>query len=168
MIHALEPCIRIEYGTHARVLTLAEFASILGLSGREAHLRSLLLASCYPQAVHGEGKPTEGMRLPLSPRNETINNNSFPSVGEGKGSGGNHGGPSPEQLASQLADQLSDHHSLPFYRLVAAQVPAEVIRDALVRALEPAPRDIRRSRAAYFTALVRPYLPRRRRGHRLT
>jgi hypothetical protein len=168
MIHALEPRIRLEYGTHARVLTLAELARALGLSGREAHLRSLLLASCYPQAVHGEGKPTEGMRRFLSPRNETIDINSFPDVGEGWGSGGNHGGPSPEQLANELSDQLSDHHSLPFYRLVAVHVPAEVIRDALLRALEPAPRDIRRSRAAYFTALVRPHLPRRRRGQRPT
>jgi hypothetical protein len=39
-------------------------------------------------------------------------------------------------------------------------VPAEIIRDALVNALDLRPSDIRRSRAAYFTSLVMPHLRR--------
>lgn len=69
-------------------------------------------------------------------------------------------GQAAEQTASYLADKLGDAKSLAFFRRVAKVVPAEVIRDALVTALDLRPCDIRRSRAAYFTSLVMPHLRR--------
>jgi hypothetical protein len=59
-----------------------------------------------------------------------------------------------------LADKLGDTKSMAFFRRVAEVVPAEVIRDALVRALDLRPSDVRRSRAAYFTSLIMPHLRR--------
>ena len=63
-----------------------------------------------------------------------------------------------ERLASYLADRLADPKSLAFYRRVAVLVPREVVREALVAALDLAPAEVRKSRAAYFTAIVRPHL----------
>lgn len=63
-----------------------------------------------------------------------------------------------DRLASYLADRLGDAKSLPFYHRVASEAPREVVREALVAALDLAPADVRRSRAAYFTAIVRPHL----------
>jgi hypothetical protein len=60
-----------------------------------------------------------------------------------------------------LARQLDDEPSLPFYRLVVRKVPEQVIRDALMRTLDVPKRDIRRSRAALFTSIIREHLPRR-------
>jgi hypothetical protein len=39
-------------------------------------------------------------------------------------------------------------------------LPPEVIRDALVKALDLRPSDVRRSRAAYFTSIIMPHLRR--------
>ena len=69
-------------------------------------------------------------------------------------------GQAAEQTASYLADKLGDAKSLAFFRRVAQVVPAEVIRDALVAALDLQPSDVRRSRAAYFTSLIMPHLRR--------
>ena len=65
-----------------------------------------------------------------------------------------------ERTASYLADKLGDPKSIAFFRRVAEALPAEVIRDALIRALDLRPANIRRSRAAYFTSLIMPDLRR--------
>jgi hypothetical protein len=65
-----------------------------------------------------------------------------------------------ERLADYLATRLGDEKSLAFYGLVARSVPREVIGDALSRALDVPRQNVRRSRAALFTALIRPHLPR--------
>jgi len=65
-------------------------------------------------------------------------------------------------LAHHVAERLLDPGSLAFYRLVAASVPLRVIGRALDLALELEPEEVRVSRAAYFTALVRPHLGARR------
>jgi hypothetical protein len=71
-----------------------------------------------------------------------------------------------ESVAHHLACALRDDRSLAFFKIVAAVVPREVIRDALTRALDvPAPA-VRRSRGAIFTALIRPYLGQRSRSGR--
>jgi hypothetical protein len=66
--------------------------------------------------------------------------------------------PEIEKTACYLADRLDDGNSLAFYRFVAEHVSAEVIRNSLTRALDLPAANIRRSRAAYFTSLVRPHL----------
>ncbi len=62
-----------------------------------------------------------------------------------------------------LAQQLDDERSLAFYQLVVRKIPEHIIRDALTRALDVPRRDVRRSRAALFTSIIRPHLPRRTR-----
>jgi hypothetical protein len=69
--------------------------------------------------------------------------------------------PQIEKTACYLAERLDDAKSLDFYRRVAASVPTEVIREALARALDLPAANVRRSRAAYFTSLLRPHLQRR-------
>lgn len=69
--------------------------------------------------------------------------------------------PEVERTACHLADRLDDGKSLSFYRLVAEHVPSEVVRDALTRALDVPAANVRRSRAAYFTSLIRPHLQNR-------
>lgn len=64
------------------------------------------------------------------------------------------------RIAAQLADALSDWKSFAFFRKVASSVPEDVIRDVLVLALELPPKAIRRSRAAYFTSIIRKYMVR--------
>lgn len=66
--------------------------------------------------------------------------------------------PRVEERAAYLADVLQDQHSLAWYRQVVARVPESVIRDALARARDLPEESVRRSRAAYFTSLVRPHL----------
>jgi hypothetical protein len=65
-----------------------------------------------------------------------------------------------ERTASYLADKLGDPKSIAFFRRIAEVLPAEVIRDALVKALDLRPANVRRSRAAYFTSLIMPDLRR--------
>jgi len=65
-----------------------------------------------------------------------------------------------ERTASYLADKLGDHKSMAFFRRAAEALPPEVIRDALMKALDLRPSDVRRSRAAYFTSLIMPHLRR--------
>ena len=171
MIHVFDFRITLELGPHRRVVTLAALAQALGLAGHEAKLRSLLFAAACPEPVHnpfGEKKPTETMGL--SSLEETKNGNdnntiyssfSFRRNREDEGSRGEEGGSGSEHLAVYLADRFDDWKSYRFFLLVASSVPREVIREALVRALDVPRRDVRRSRAAYFTALVRPHLARR-------
>ncbi len=64
-------------------------------------------------------------------------------------------------LADYLAKRLDDEKSLAFYQLVARRVPREVVQEALTRALDVPRKDVRRSRAALFTSIVREHLPRR-------
>jgi hypothetical protein len=77
-----------------------------------------------------------------------------------EGDGGSRTAPSvddSERLADYLATRLGDEKSLAFYGLVARSVPREVIGDALGRALDVPRHNVRRSRAALFTALIRPH-----------
>jgi hypothetical protein len=60
-----------------------------------------------------------------------------------------------QQIAASLATALSDEGSAAWYRHVAHHMPLAVIWDALRSTFELTPREIRRSRAAYFTGCVR-------------
>lgn len=115
-----------------------ELAEILGSPGLVIRLAAILFArnSCIAREV--------------ASRRETASQR-------------NGGGlrPEIERTACYLADRLDDGHSISFYRLVAESVPNHVIREALTRALDVKAANIRRSRAAYFTSLIRPHLQRR-------
>lgn len=63
-----------------------------------------------------------------------------------------------ELLASFLADRLCDAKSLALYLRIARALPESLVRDCLSRALDLPAREVKRSRAAYFTALCLPHL----------
>lgn len=131
------------------------------------------LAAILPRSVNGEAKRGFGGDVKRFPGSlETLN--AFQELSETRSErSGNEGAyavrtrparATPvdsdiERLAAHLAAALRDEKSIAFFRIVARAVPREVIRDALVRALDAA--SVRRSRGALFAHLVRPHLPRR-------
>lgn len=125
-------------------------------------------------------------QLPEMPRKEAIEKHCSKSVGEERERSGKRGdargektregreggngltlavdnpaAADQERIASWLASALQDEAHRAFYTTVAAQVPEAVIRDALVRAKDA--HNIRKSRAALFTFIVRPHLRQGRR-----
>ena len=66
-------------------------------------------------------------------------------------------------MPSMLAQKLNDEENLSFYKFVVRRLPEEIIRDALMRALDVPQRNIRRSRGALFASIVAPELKARRR-----
>lgn len=67
-----------------------------------------------------------------------------------------------EQHAVYIADAFDDMRSLAWYRLVLRVVPREVVWDAFVRARDLTRSNVRRSRAALFTSIVRHHVDSRR------
>ena len=145
-------------------LTGAELAQLLDSPGIVIRLAAVLYSRSRPitgrEGTTGIGEATSqeepnernGKKTHLQQRSfwdEGCRGEGIPACGQ-----------AAEQTASYLADKLGDAKSLAFFRRVAKVVPAEVIRDALVTALDLRPSDIRRSRAAYFTSLVMPHLRR--------
>jgi len=142
-----------------------ELVEVLGSPGTVLRLAALLYARSRPDPGR-EGKGVEG-----ATRQEETNERNGKEIDLEQRSfrdGGSKGEGIPacgqpaavEQTASYLAEKLGDAKSVAFFRRVARGVPAEDIRDALVRALDLRPSDVRRSRAAYFTSLVMPHLRR--------
>jgi hypothetical protein len=139
------------------------------------HLRELLpdpreLAPLLPPHSTREGGLQGGEHLPEIPDNAFCNcRNAFGEEGEGREKGvwgkredrGERGQAveSFECFADYLARRLRDEKSTAWYQLVVRAVPREVVQGALTRALDVPRRDIRRSRAALFTAIVKPHLP---------
>lgn len=115
-----------------------ELAEILGSPGLVIRLAAILYARTRGLAREGRSGPDAAQRR-----------------------SGERPRPEVERTACHLADRLDDGHSLSFYRRVAECVPADVIHEALTRALDVKAANIRRSRAAYFTSLIRPHLQRR-------
>jgi len=175
MTPPIDVVITVELGGRRRQITATALASALGKSAasvREGLLRLLYQGSLghvpapgddeYPQ----EEGDSRGRSLPsVRKRNGDKQIRSYPF--------GEDGGPGEEtpiavdkseRLADYLADVLRDDKSLAFYKLVAAAVPHEVVREALDRALDVPRHQVRRSRAAIFTALVLPHLRAHRRG----
>ncbi len=66
-------------------------------------------------------------------------------------------------MPQMLAEKLNDEKDLAFYKFVVRRLPEEIIRDALMRALDVPQRNIRRSRGALFASIVAPELKARRR-----
>lgn len=69
-----------------------------------------------------------------------------------------------DTLADLLAGELDDARSLRLFRRVVREVPLRKVGWALDIALDLPDKDIRRSRGAYFTTMIKPHLwPRRTR-----
>ena len=162
--------VTLELGARRRTVDATD------LSGATQRELAKLLFSPHPTAIHtvihgkeGEGGGWGSASLPGTIGNEG-NQIRFPSVVPGKGkeegSGEEPSGRDDDDihsLASYLADALHDRISLRWYELVARTVPYDVVRHALTRALDFRRDEVRRSRAAYFTAIVKPYVARSRR-----
>jgi len=142
-------------------LTSSELAKLVGSPGLVIRLAAVLYSRSF--GARREGTTGMGGATGLEETNKR-NGKEINSESRSFRDGGSKGeGPRPdiEKTACYLADRLDDAKSLAFYRLVVANVPSEIIRDALTRALDLPAANVRRSRAAYFTSLVRPHLQRR-------
>lgn len=140
----------------------AELAKLVGSPGLVIRLAAVLYARSSD--LGREGTTGLGGATRHGETNERNGKNINPEIRSFRDGGCKGEGeirPEIEQTACYLADRLDDGHSLAFYRRVAASVPAEVIREALTRALDLKTSAVRRSRAAYFTSLIRPHLQRR-------
>lgn len=182
----IEPELVVRLGSIERRPNIERLAGALGVD--EAALRRVLLRLvAHPQPVDtdhresgkrgttgGEGRSTRSG----SNERASINDSSIDRIDDRRsdvretlvpGDGGSReeeGDPgrdttarsSVERTGAYLAERLRDPSRLALYELVAREVPRSVIQDALTAALDLAPEAVRRSRAAYFTAIVRPYL----------
>lgn len=159
--------ITLTAGTTSRAVTIADMTAALASPDPYSAISRLLFESDPQLANKGKGGwGEEDSRIEI-----TNNDNKYSqektlntvSVGEEEGSRGEEGADDAEfihSLAEYLADRLQDRHSLAWYRLVAATASHAVIQDALSRTLDVPRSRIRKSRAAYFTALIRPHVPR--------
>ncbi len=144
--------ITLELGARRRVLLGGDVAAVLS-----AQLLGLLLAGRSENA-RTEGEPTEGEgKVPI---NEIKTPDSDPSPSSRNIEASQTPLPkldaATDWLAALLAHALKDERSIRYYHLVAETIPLGRIRGALSLALELDEREVKRSRAAYFTAILRP------------
>lgn len=151
----VRPSLVLRLGSVERVLDVDAIATALGIDVASLETRLLACAKIdpndartidrndgrvdtYPQSIDGGDRgPREEAAVPEPPE-------------------------SVEALASYLAERLADPMGLAWYERVARGVPHDIVSRALAAALDLPPSAVRRSRAAYFTAIVRPHL---RAGH---
>jgi hypothetical protein len=148
--------ITLTLGSHSRRVDGRELVAAMRISPTLATLVRLATGWSDAAVVHGEGRVRDGRGLPGP--NADADRNSLGAFSVGRGLGEPTVAAPVDKIAVHLADALLDRRSLRWYRMVAARVPPDVVRDALARALDLAPENVRRSRAALFTSLVRPYL----------
>jgi hypothetical protein len=146
-------------------LTGAELAKLVDSPGMVIRLAAVLYSRTRPvTGKEGDSGKGEVVRQEETrERNGTENvlgQRSFGWDESAKGEGISAHAQAAERTASYLADKLGDRKSLAFFRRAVEVLPPEVIRDALVRALDLRPTDVRRSRAAYFTSIIMPHLRR--------
>ncbi len=141
-------------------ITGAELAKLIGSPGLIIRLAAVLYARNSGLGREGKGMGGATRQEGANERNGKNIHQESRSFRDGGSKGEGNLRPEIERTACYLADRLDDGHSLAFYRRVATIVPGEVIRDSLTRALDLKAVNVRRSRAAYFTSLVRPHLQR--------
>lgn len=62
-----------------------------------------------------------------------------------------------EKLAHELADTLGDQEALPFYRDLVQQYSESFLRERLKRVMSIPPGQIRKTRGALFTYLIKQH-----------
>jgi len=141
------------------------------------HLRMLLPDAadvCPAKSKPRERRGMRGGRESSEPLDNAIDTHTQKALGtekvglgDARGKGRRRRGATGNSLvdirckALILARQLDDERSLAFYQCAVREVPEHIIRDALTRSLDVPRRDVRRSRAALFTSIIRPLLPKR-------
>jgi len=148
----------LRFGGHERALWVGELEASLQVPQLRTRLLALIFSPKNPQIIHERegGKGVE--RVPQIPGTVNGEKSSFKTVPVREWEGGvGEGRETSAKTASaaHLADALGDWSSIAFFRRVVERVPAEVIREALVAALDVPRKEVRRSRAAYFTAVLR-------------
>jgi hypothetical protein len=121
-------------------------------------------------ADRGEGlspKPTAVAKIgvAISSDNQSITNDLYiGDICDGEAVHRQRGDSTPtpeERLARQVAEGLDDLENLALYRSYCRRFPADLILKAYVRAREPTPDRIRKSRGALFNFLVQLYAKKR-------
>lgn len=170
--------VTITRGTARAVWSARELEAAFRIPGLAARLTELLrspaLHSSSGEAREGFGEDVKG--FPGFPETQNASKEILEGRSERSGNGEGPEGLSSsparatpialadndiERVAAHLASALRDEQSIVFFRLVARAVPREVIRDALMRALDAPRESVRRSRGALFAHIVGPHLPRR-------
>jgi hypothetical protein len=145
------------------------------------HLRDLLPTAAHFEK-HRERRGTTGGReqLQLFPERNAICTHTQEAFGEkivekgdARGEGRKRRGRANAEsvdkswMPQMLAEKLHDEKNLAFYKFVVRTLPEDIVRDALMRALDVPQRNIRRSRGALFASIVAPQLEvrRRKRSH---
>ena len=167
--------LRLVRGDTSRELTPEDLAGPLQVPAATLRgaLLGLMLRPTLGDVSREEQSRARGSEGPVNVNGEDVNGNgaqeniSFGSVNVNVAAGSDSDNQEelPEDahaLAMQIAEALGDGASLPWYRHVAETLSPVLIRDALLRARTvPAPQ-IRKSRAAYFTHIVTPFMRRAR------
>jgi len=140
-------------------ITGAELAKLVDSPGMVIRLAAVLYSLTRPFAVHEEVARAEETDEPNG-RGSVRGQGSFVWDRGSRGEGISTRRQAAERTANYLAEKLGDPKSIAFFRRAAEVLPPEVIRDALVKALDLRPSAVRRSRAAYFTSIIMPHLRR--------
>lgn len=148
--------VTIALGAHSRQISGRELVEAMQASPSLTTLVRLATSTSHPHVVHGEeGVGGESGPLGSNAKNISALTRSDPERSERLTR------PCAREVegrAQFLADVLADHRSLGWYRQVAEHAPEHIIRDALARARDLPSANVRRSRAALFTSIVRPYV----------
>jgi hypothetical protein len=140
-------------------VTGAELAKLVDSPGMVIRLAAVLYSRTRPVTGNGESSSHDEMNEGNGTA-DILGQRSFGWDERPRGDGVSARAQAAERTASYLADKLGDRKSMAFFRRAAEVLPPEVIRDALVKALDLRPSDVRRSRAAYFTSIIMPHLRR--------
>lgn len=146
-------------GSRSRRVGARELVAAVAMAPEVATLVRLLLSTTPVQDVHSR----EGVGDVKGSLQSVENANAFNSIAFRRSDPDRPEGDADarelaDERAGYLAEALDDHRSHAWYRRVVLSVPESVIRDALMRARDLPTKNVRRSRAALFTSIVRPHL----------
>lgn len=140
--------VTIRAGEEEINVPLCVLAAVFRVPQRELHARLVALVADVRRRTR-EGETTEGERIDRSIPKEY--KTPLRSI-EGIGGAGERGAPlAPEALATLLGDAAG----LVALRRLVSGVPDEIVREALARTLAVPPERITKSRAAYFSTVLR-------------
>ena len=154
--------VTLELGAVTRTVTGAELARALSTAPIDQALVELVLGEAHPQSIPKRRGTIGGgdSKLPGNERERFFKNRFRSFAQEEKNLQVGEGQRTPaadnpaDRLASFLADRFDDWKSYGFFLQVSRTLPEHTVRDLLTRALDVPERNIRRSRAALFTALA--------------
>jgi hypothetical protein len=145
--------VALTHGGKRMELDAAELEQLLELPGLARRLPAL-----FVQGGRGSTENLPSLPVTLNASQESSGTQGGSSRGVG-GASCDEPVDDVDNFAGYLADAFDDAKSLAWYRKVVRTLPRPVVQDALVRTREARRSDIRRSRAALFTSIVRPLMP---------